>query len=564
MAIFKYVLPSGAEFQLNAPNGTTQAEADKIFYEQVASGTFVGYRVGDTLSHPEEAFTNFGLTRQERGTAGVDDNALLAVIQNLPLSDPLPNLNGIAVENPVNQADVVLATDGLLPASGIGSLSGPQVQTLIAQAAASANQGNELTDNGLGAYGLSASQLERACYLKPGTVDKYLGGAANNTISNPANFKQVLGTPGIWTGKDGVTSADMLLANPELQTKVQNSLMKSSYTTLVNKGVISPPPPPASQQSTASGQIYSGNQTLVATTALTVIAAGLGYNGTNTLFKDFTNLFSSPTQTGLDIATKIPGGDTTSLTSGAVSQAAGAVAGITGAAASVAQITDVNSALTAANKLTTAANQDVGALIAASSKVGTDVTTAWAKGADVLNNPDAVSDKLIAGAQDKAKALYANVEGQAKAVYDGVVNQAETLVAQGKQAIDNIAKAAKNAVAFADTKLSSLVAGVQKGAAFSNTVDRSTVDTAVTRVIGSEKIPSPTFELPNLQSLGIQQDIAKAQEVLKAAQETSQAIINQGQQLYAQGSAVVAQTQGAVTNAQGQFTNIVNKVPRVG
>lgn len=523
MAQFKYTLPSGSEFVLDAPAGTTQAEADKIFYEQVASGAFVGYRVGDSLSSPQDAFTNFGLTRLERGTAGVDDKTLLAVIQNLPVVGTVPNLTSVPVANPVTQADFITSKSGLGPLA-IGSLSQPQVQTLIAQVAATTDQDADLLtqEKGLGMFGLNALQLERAGYLKPGTVDRYLGGPAVNTFSNPDNFVATLQSPSVWTGKDGVTSAELLQADADKQNMIQQQLMQQSYEQLVANGTIKPAVTAATQPTAETGQVYSTSQTLIATTALTVIAAGLGYNGSKTLFSDFFGLFkSSPT----DLASQVPGGDVSTLASGAIASGAS----IAGAVASVGQVTDVNSAITAANKVTTAVNQDIGALVTTSSKVGTSVTTAWAKGEGALDNPGAISNKLLAGAEDKAKALYANVEGQAKAAIEGAKAQAEALVAQGKQAIDNIAKAAKNAVAFADTKLTSLVAGVKKAAAFNNTTDRSTVDTATTRIIGSEKIPSPSYELPNLQSLGITQDLAKAQEVLKTAQQTGTAIVNQGQ-----------------------------------
>ena len=93
MAIFKYTLPSGATFQMTAPDGTTQAAADKIFYEQVAAGTFVGYKTGDTLSHPAQALINFGLTRLERGTAGVNDNTVLAINSGLPATQKTVTYN---------------------------------------------------------------------------------------------------------------------------------------------------------------------------------------------------------------------------------------------------------------------------------------------------------------------------------------------------------------------------------------------------------------------------------------------------------------------------------------
>ena len=73
---------------MTVPDGTTQAEADKIFYSQVAAGTFVGYNPGDTLTHPAQALTNFGLSRLQRGTAGVggiSDQALVAITSGLPI-----------------------------------------------------------------------------------------------------------------------------------------------------------------------------------------------------------------------------------------------------------------------------------------------------------------------------------------------------------------------------------------------------------------------------------------------------------------------------------------------
>ena len=108
MATFKYTLPSGATFTMNAPTGTTQAAADKIFYEQVAAGTFVGYKPGDTLTHPAEALTNFGLSRLQRGTADVNDQALLAITAGLPVVTPLPTtLSSIPIQNVINQTNFI-------------------------------------------------------------------------------------------------------------------------------------------------------------------------------------------------------------------------------------------------------------------------------------------------------------------------------------------------------------------------------------------------------------------------------------------------------------------------
>ena len=50
MSQFKYTLPSGAEFTLQAPADTTQAQADLIFYSQVAAGAVAGFTVGQSIS----------------------------------------------------------------------------------------------------------------------------------------------------------------------------------------------------------------------------------------------------------------------------------------------------------------------------------------------------------------------------------------------------------------------------------------------------------------------------------------------------------------------------------
>ena len=71
MANFNYTLPSGESFVLRAPEGTTQAQADRIFYSQVAAGGLVGYVPGQTLTSVVSNLTEFQLSRLDRGTAGV-------------------------------------------------------------------------------------------------------------------------------------------------------------------------------------------------------------------------------------------------------------------------------------------------------------------------------------------------------------------------------------------------------------------------------------------------------------------------------------------------------------
>lgn len=543
MATFKYTLPSGSKFTVEMPEGTTQAEADKVFYSQVAAGTFVGYRTGDQLTHPEEAIINFGLSRLQRGTAGVDDSAstvigtltgspvvaadLITTIQNLPSVAAIPNLDAVPVENPVTPADVITVDPGLGPLP-VGNMSAAEVKTMMA--AVVVQPYYVITQaKGIGKFGFSAPQLERVGYLKPGTTERYLGGFANNTFSNPANFVTIMQTPSVWTGKNGIVSLDALLANESIQNRIYREIMQQSYDTLVAVGVIVPNNVEATSPYVGPGQVYTPYQTLVTADAVTLLATPAS------------NINVSPS-----VATQVPGGDISALVNGAVTETN---------TASQSVINSVNNV----NNVINSVNSDIAALVGTANKYGPAVATAWSK-ASGLANGTISSTALLSGAKGQAEALVGNIKGQAGAIAGNVKGQAEALVAQGKQAIDNIAKSAKSAMDFAQTKLSSLVTGVKKAAAYTNTVNRTTVDAAVTRVIGSAKITPPTFEVPNLDSLGVTKDIAAAQAQLASLQSQGSAILNQGQAIVrqAQGTINGVQTtaQNIATNAQSQIRGI--------
>ena len=214
MAIFNYTLASGDRFTLRAPTGTTQGQADAVFYSQVAAGSLVGYLPGQTLSGGLAQITKFQLSRLDRGTAGVDDIALLSVVAGLPvISAALPSSINTALTNPVNVGNVVgIVSDGSgynngsnLNAPDIGPLSSAQVQAVQAQIINFVNQPanavvvpstfntNTNTNTnvntypgGLGQYGLNGSQLEQAGYLKPGISNFITDG--NESITGPTTF----------------------------------------------------------------------------------------------------------------------------------------------------------------------------------------------------------------------------------------------------------------------------------------------------------------------------------------------------------------------------------------
>lgn len=521
MAQFKYTLPSGAEFTMNAPQGTTQAEADKIFYSQVAAGAFIGYRVNDTLTHPQTALTNFGLTRLQRGTAGVDDQTLLSVINGLPIVASLPNLVTTPIQSPINQADFVNITTGLGPAA-IGSLTATEVNALMAQTAAVVGQdADKITqDKGVGKYGFNCEALERAGFVKPGTADRYMNGQSVGTEPNPDNFVDLMNSPSIWTGKDGVTSVNSILANENTQNAIQAELMQNSYYSMVTAGLISPPIQPSTAP-VSQGQTWSGSQTLIATSALTLVATALGYNGSNSLFADFKNAALGNLSGVTTIANSLSsfGGSATSLASGVI--------GLDGNVS-------IASAGNVATSIATAVNADVGALVATASKYGTQASSLWAQSGNI----GSIGTKAFESASAFAGNVYAQGTAAATAAIDNIKGQATALQGQAQAALDQLGKASQYAVTYANNSISGLVSGVQPAAAFNNTVDRSTVDAAVTRVIGSDKITTPSFELPSLASVGINADLSQAQNILKTAQNSAQTIINQGTQIYGQATQV--------------------------
>ena len=112
MATFKYTLPSGNTFELTAPAGTSQAQADFIFYSQVAAGSLVGYTIGQTLTSAQTRLTNFELSRLERDTAGVDRTTILSIVTG-ELATTIPSLANIPLI-PINAANYA-RTQALFP-----------------------------------------------------------------------------------------------------------------------------------------------------------------------------------------------------------------------------------------------------------------------------------------------------------------------------------------------------------------------------------------------------------------------------------------------------------------
>jgi hypothetical protein len=633
MSQFKYTLPSGAEFVVNGPPGATQAQADKIFYEQVAAGALVGYVAGQTLTGAITQISTQELSRLDRGTAGVPGTSILgssvkivngvtvvngingliltkereaqaiaqlvAIINGLPqelkndiqailvIAERLPILAGVSqstilsliqiatqdskiptevvttpdsipstildlpvvigyptlidtpLENPVNQADIVLVKDGAMEPDAVGTLSPFQVQVLLAQLANSVAQDADLItqEKGLGKYGFTAVQLEKVGYVKPGTFTKYI----QNT---PEDFVSVMNTPSVWTGKGGVYTIDDMLVSDQTQTIAQTELMQEGYTSLTAAGVIKPPT--QTTVNISSGQVYTSGG-LQSASALTLLGAGslAGLVG---------SLSSSLSGQTLSSLLSTPITNLTTLASGAVNSITSGINNLSNLS-----FDSLSAALT--NQVT----GQVGALVTNASKFGAQAASLWAK-AGSLSDINFSSITNLAGLNGITSGLTNLVPGQLSGLTSAMdvfgkasqfsLDFANPLSGLSLDSLPSLSSLTSGALGSLEGALSNLggslsslgslgslgslanlgslgslgslfggggdlVSGTQVAGGFNNTINRQTVDAAFVRILGSSKIPVPVFTYPSAKSSAARLDIAQAESVLSSGAENT-------------------------------------------
>jgi len=291
MAKFTYSLPNGKSFNVDG-DGLSAAQAKAIFDQQSSAGSLIGLKPGASLSAATQAVSGLpsaqGAVNQALSGvtgalgAGVPGAAgiLGSVSKNLStaggalggslapgisgltgaVGPAVTNLSGeitnklgaaslagsvgslattaigtinrtigsTAVTSPINTADFVKQLPALGP---IGSMSASDVSGVLAQSKNLVNQGAGVLSNttGAGSFGLNVPQLETAGILKPGT-------AALAAVSG-ASLSSVLKSPAVFTGANGIKNIDSLLANPSLQSGVQQDLMAKGTAALGAVGI---------------------------------------------------------------------------------------------------------------------------------------------------------------------------------------------------------------------------------------------------------------------------------------------------------------------------------------
>lgn len=209
----------------------TRDEAFRIFSEQVKSGGLTGFKAGDALSAATQAADGLtgALGQVTTGTSltggignlGTNLQASIAGLKDAIVNTPLTN--------PINVGDYA---KGVPSFGDLENINANQVTGSLASVAKLVGQSTTLLSDakGLGKYGLDASQLETAGYLKPGTVAKYINTGTNTLTS-------VLTSPNVWSGKDGVMQVEDLLLNKDTQTKIQQTLMTTGLEGMRTLGV---------------------------------------------------------------------------------------------------------------------------------------------------------------------------------------------------------------------------------------------------------------------------------------------------------------------------------------
>jgi hypothetical protein len=295
----------------------------------------------------------------------------------------------------------------------------------------------------------------------------------------------VLKSPSVWTGKDGVTGVTDLLKSPPLQDKIQLGLMKTGFDTLVKTGEIVTP---GTDLKKPSGQLYdasanAGKNLISASAGLVAAPKALSSLPTGSLsnLDGELNKANAAINEGLNRAPGVIGGalgSATGAVSGALGSATGALGGASGG------LNSITSGVPNVSSLANRGTAELGGLLANASKFGVDNAVSWAKG-----SAGAVG---AAGSQalgvNELRLANAGIRPSAA----GAVSVAGTTSGLKTQ-MDSLAKQGQFAVNFSDFKLPAAVAGIVPAAGFKGTVDRSTLNAATAKLVGSNKIALPNF-----------------------------------------------------------------------
>jgi len=331
------------------------------------------------------------------------------------------------------------------------------------------------------------------------------------------------------------------------QNNALATLMKDGYNSLQAAGVITTPA--AQSVSAVVGTVYNG-----ADPALTNATTAITNSVNGQVASLVTNASKYGTQLTAQWAKDLPG--VTDLTSNltSIKGLSGQIPGLPGLGSLTSGITpDLAGVKTAMDTLGKASQFAATASSTLSSGLKSLSNLSVGGIGDKLSNINVsgLTDKLGGSATALAGQIQGQVAGQAKALLGQAQGQVNALIGQAQGQFNSL-------IAQGD----SLVSNVQKAAGFANTVNRASVDTAFTKILGSAKIPTPSFgaDLPSSASIGAALDISKAQSMLKGLPGQAAGLVNQAQGLASQAQGLANQAQSQANNLLASARTAVNQI----
>ena len=220
---------------IDGPPSLARDAAQRIFNQQLASGSLIGLRAGDVISAATQAAN--GLVTAESQLLQQISQTPIQTQQPLPAKTIATVLATYPVTNSITVADYAQQPT---TAESIGGLSAVQLISVLAQLHKLVNQpAAVLTQQGLGRYALSVSQLAAANYVKASALALWESGQGS-TVG-------VLKSPNTWTGLNGIKTAQDLLLAENTQQQIQLELMSAALTYLQDIGIAIENLPPRSQ-----------------------------------------------------------------------------------------------------------------------------------------------------------------------------------------------------------------------------------------------------------------------------------------------------------------------------
>jgi hypothetical protein len=433
MSNFTFTGPDGATYEMQGPPGADFARAKLVFDQQVSTGGLTGIPVGGLVNAVTQATGGLSSALAQLGAQAT------ALTQQVGNFINLPNKIGALVPNAITVSDFV---NTKINAQSIGTIASAQVQGLVAQTAASVNQAATAITNvkGLGQFGLNADQLQLSGLIKPGLADQI--------NLNPAKFTEILSSPTSWTGKLGVTNINSLLDSSRLQTQVQQGLMNANFDQLKQIGTIT-----GLESAAQLGPLLNVATKFGSGTATAWLSSATGVSG-----------ISSAITSGIggNISGLLSGGAGSLLSGGAGSLLSG------GAGEALSGLLTGGSGSALAGSLLSGGSVNAGSLAALAANY-------YAPGSGAL-----VSSLLSGGGGSALASSLLSSSG---------LTSAMTSFASSAQ----FASVFSVANSFLGGGGNPLQAGIVAAKGFSNTINRTNLNQAVTALIGNPKITVPDF-----------------------------------------------------------------------